>query len=347
MVTIEKLTERERQVFLSIVHCFIQTAEPVGSRYLAKRYNLNISPATIRNVMIDLEEKGLINQPHTSAGRMPTDAGYRHYVNSIINTAKLDEAEKSTIIEHLDKFSQDVNLIIKKSTEVLGDISNQLGVVLGPQFNKGKLKKIDLVPLSDSKLLIIMSIQSGFVKTIVVEINDNISKHLLESTCQLLNERLHGLSVNELQQSLAERFNDLDFQTRFLVNTIKDQTDKVLNVEAADEFYFSGARNVITQPEFRSEERIEKMFELLDRKDILVQILNENKTDGVSIVIGEENSETLMKNCSLITTTFQFDDVKGTLGIIGPTRMHYAKIIALVQFMAETLSYLTTKSKKT
>jgi heat-inducible transcriptional repressor len=346
MVTFEKLTERERQVFLSIVHCFIQTAEPVGSRYLAKRYNLNISPATIRNVMIDLEEKGLINQPHTSAGRMPTDVGYRHYVNSIINTTRLDETDKNSIVEHLDKFSQDVNLIIKKATQVLSDISNQLGVVLGPQFNKGKLKKIDLVPLSDSRLLIVMSIQSGLVKTIIVEIDENVSKHLLETTCQLLNERLHGLSVNELQQSLAERFNDLDFQTRFLVKTIKEQTDKVINVEDANDFYFSGTRNVITQPEFRSEERVEKIFELLDRKDIIVQILNENKADGVSIVIGEENSESLMKNCSLITTTFQFEDVKGTLGIIGPTRMQYAKIIALVQFMAETLSYLTTKTKK-
>jgi heat-inducible transcriptional repressor len=345
MISSEKLTEREQQVFLSIVHCFIQTAEPVGSRYLARKYSMSISPATIRNVMNDLEEKGLINQPHTSAGRIPTDAGYRQYVNTIINTARLDDTEKNTIYEELTKFSQDVNLIVKKASQVLSDISNQLGVVLAPQFNKGKLTKIDLVPLSDSELLIILSIKSGLVKTVMVEIDERVSKHLLQTTCQLLNERLLGLSVDELQDSLSERFNDLDFQTRYLVNTIKNQAHKVFNFDDAADFYFSGARNVIIQPEFRSEERIGKILELLDRQDVVVQILSENKPDGVSIVIGEENSEILMKNCSLITTTYQFEDMKGTLGIIGPTRMQYAKIIALVQFMAETLGYLTRKVK--
>jgi len=340
---IEELTERERQVFLSIVHGFIRTAEPVGSRYLARNYNLNISPATIRNVMMDLEEKGLISQPHTSAGRVPTTTGYRQYVNDLMSVQDLDEAEKGSIISQLDIFSQDVNLIVQKATEVLSKISSQLGVVLTPRFNQGRLNKIDLVTLSDNKLLIILNVKSGLVKTVIAEIEKSVPENLINTTRQLINERLHGLSLEELQDSINKCFNDVDQDIRVLLDAIKEKSD-LLKSEYDGDFHFAGARNVIFQPEFKNQEKIGKILELLDRKDILIKILDGQESEGVSIVIGDENQEDLMKNCSLITTSYNFDNARGTLGVIGPTRMQYSKIIALVEFMAETLSYLVMKN---
>ncbi len=341
-MALEDLTERERQVFLSIVHSFIQTAEPVGSRYLAKHYNLNISPATIRNVMTDLEERGLITQPHTSAGRVPTDTGYRQYVESLRGVVKLSSSEKRSIVEQLKRFTEDLDLIIEKSTEVLSKISSQLGVVLAPRFNEGKLRKIDLIPLTNNKLLMVISVQSGLVKTVIVEIEQEIPSGLLEATTQIINERIHDVSIKDLQTLFDERFRDLDLKKKRLLNALKSKTQNILQYET--NFHFAGAKNVISQPEFETKEKVSKILELLDRKDVLVRVMSEHESDGVTIVIGEENKEDLMKNCSLITTTYHLNDASGTIGVIGPTRMQYAKIIALVEFMAETLSCLVSKS---
>lgn len=341
-MSFQELTEREKTVFMSIVHSFVQTAEPVGSRYLTKHYSLNISPATVRNVMMDLEDKGLIAQPHTSAGRVPTNMGYRQYVNSIMKSARLSGREKQVIVRKLTEFSKDIDQIVEKSTTVLSEISNQLGVILSPRFNRGKLNKINLVSISDDKLLVILDIKSGLVKTIIVEIDSQVPQSLLETTTQLLNERLHGLSIGELQKSLSERFRDVDGESKKLLGVIERNADKLVNVDPEGDFHFSGVKKVISQPDFESKEKIGKILELLDRKDVLVKIMSEQEEEGVSIVIGDENKEALMQNCSLITTTYQYKDAFGTLGVIGPTRMQYSKVIALVDFMAETLTYLTT-----
>jgi heat-inducible transcriptional repressor len=338
---LEQLTERERLVFLSIVHSFVQTAEPVGSRYLAKKYNLNISPATIRNVMTDLEEKGLIDQPHTSAGRVPTDYGYRQYVDNIVDTTKLTPVERHQIIRQLKQFSKDLSTISEKASQILGEISNQLGVVLSPRFNKGRIQKLEMVSISDNKLLLILSIQAGLVKTIIIEIDQKVPPGLLHATVELLNERLYGLSLEELQTSIENRFKDVDERYKSIIRAISHHTDKI--VEKRSEFYMAGTRNVIMNPEFETREKVDRILELIDRKDILIKVLTEHQSEGISIVIGEENKEELMKNCSLITATYNMQDITGTIGVIGPTRMQYDKVIALVHFMSETLSYFINK----
>ena len=337
----EELTEREKEVFISIVHGFVRTAEPVGSRFLTKHYDLQYSPATVRNVMMDLEEKGLLAQPHTSAGRVPTNHGYRQYVDHMMHVGKLSKQEKQVIVQGLSDYSENVEQIVERSTRVLSKISNQLGVLLAPRFNKGKLQKIDLVSLSDDKLLVVLNIKSGLIKSIIVEIEKTVPRNLLEATVELLNERLYGLSIGELQNSLDERFKDVDSDKKSIVNAIRGKANQLVGHDSDSDFHFSGAKNVISHPEFGSQEKIKKLLELLDRKDILIRMLDDQANDGVSIIIGDENKETLMKNCSVITTTYQFQDTQGTLGIIGPTRMQYAKIVALVEFMAETLAYVT------
>ena len=338
---LEELTNREQEVFNAIVHSFIRSAEPVGSRYLAKYYDLRISAATIRNVMMDLEEKGLVSQPHTSAGRVPTDFGYRQYVNNNPEEIHLSDVEKSSIVKQLTQFSKDLDSIADQASRVLGDISNQLGFVLAPRFNQGKIQKIEFISLSDNKLLLVISVQSGLVKTILVEVENFVPRNLLEATNVLMNERLHNLSIAEFQTSIDERFRDVDVKFRTILNSVKSKTNQIF--ESRNDVYFAGAHNVINQPEFEKKERIGKILELLDRKDVLIRIVSEHQNDGVCIIIGDENKEELMKNCSLITTTYNVKDSTGTIGVVGPTRMQYPKIIALVQFIGDTLSYLTSK----
>jgi heat-inducible transcriptional repressor len=260
-----------------------------------------------------------------------------------MDSATLAKDEKSQIIQELARFPKDVNMVVDTASHVLSSISSQLGVVLAPKFNKGKISQIELIPLSEDNLLVIFKIELGLVKTIIVEINRRVPTRLLETMKEILNERLHGLSVAEIQKLIDERFDDVDSETRILLNLIKEETDKKLNVNLAGDVKFSGARNFIYQPEFGTREKVGRILELLDRQDILIRLLDGTDSEGVSIVIGEENEETLMKNCSLITTTYRLEGAQGTLGVIGPTRMQYAKIVALVQFMSELLGYLMSK----
>ncbi|MBN1479836.1 heat-inducible transcription repressor HrcA [candidate division KSB1 bacterium] len=342
MSTIE-LTERERQVFLAIVHGFTRNAEPVGSRYISKNYHLNISPATVRNVMADLEELGLIWQPHTSAGRIPTTHGYRVYVDSLGKGTYLTKPEKKSIIKKLEQFTQDADRIIGETARILGDISSQLGIVLSPRFTRGLFKNLELIQISEQKLLVILSIESGLVKSVIIEIENQFSSDFLNEISQLINDRLRGLSIEQLSTSFHERFSDVDAKSKDLIDKIKDNTDKMIQFEPESDIHFFGAKNVIANPEFGSVEQVGKVLELLDRKDVLVRVLSEHSSNDISIVIGDESAEELTKNCSIITTTYSIDGAIGTLGVLGPTRMQYAKIISLVKFMADTLTYFVSK----
>jgi len=342
-MTLAELNDRERQVFLAIVQTFIESAEPVGSRYLSKYTDLSLSPATIRNVMMDLEEKGFLCQPHTSAGRIPTDSGYRLYVDGLMEVANLSLAEKNQILEQLTAFTRDLDEIVERASSVLSEISHQLGVILAPRFQQGKIEKIELVPLADNKVLFILSIKAGLVKTVIVEIKPDLQPNLIEAVAHLLNERLYGLSVGELNVSLDERFRDLDEKGREILLALKNKSERLVSFEATADVYLAGTRTMLQHPEYATREKVGAMLDLLDRKDILVRVLSEHVESGISIVIGEENKEELMKHCSVITTTYHLQDTMGTIGIIGPTRMRYEKIIGLVKFMSETLGYLISR----
>jgi heat-inducible transcriptional repressor len=344
-MTIDELTERERQVFLSIVQSFIDTAEPVGSRYLSKFAELHLSPATIRNVMVDLEEKGLIRQPHTSAGRVPTDSGYRAYVDGMIDGVRLTPVSRRSIVEQLNQFAEDVDLIIDQASHVLSNISSQLGVVLAPRFNQGRLEKIELIAVSEEKVLVILTIKSGLVKTIIVEMDEKVPPYLLEAARQILNERLHDLTIEEFQASFEERFSDLDEKSKRVLRKIRLKAEKLVGYDLPGSFHVAGAGKIIQQPEFASQEMVGVILNFIDRRDLLLRVLEESDSSGVSIVIGDENKQEVMKHCSVITTTYSIGGATGTIGVIGPTRMHYAKIIGLVQFMAETLSSVLTRQK--
>lgn len=337
----ESLSDRERLIFQSIVESFINTAAPVGSRFLSKKYKLSLSPATIRNVMTDLEDKGLILQPHTSAGRVPTDKGYRQYVDSLIDYSSHDVEEAKLIIERLSIYFEDVNDLLEGASQILGEISDLLGVVLAPRFFQGSFHRIELIRISDNRLLAVIHIKSGLVRTIIMELHSEISQYLLEKTQQILNERLSGLSIEEIKKTFDARFRDIASQDAILLNLLAQSRERLFTFEEKSVFHVAGAKNIVKNPEFADAAAMRKFLELMENREIIINLLTENRqSDRVTITIGEENRQDLVKSCSLITAQYDVGDLQGTVGVIGPTRMQYEKVIALVDFMSRTLEYI-------
>ncbi|RMD85795.1 MAG: heat-inducible transcription repressor HrcA [Calditrichaeota bacterium] len=343
----EPLNEREKIILNCIVESYVKTATPVGSRYLAKKYNLSWSPATIRNVMNDLEEMGYLKQPHTSAGRVPTDKGYRFYVDSLISIEALQRKERRMILENLRKVSADVDEILHTSSQVLGKISSQLGVVLAPRFYQGIFQKMELVPISENKILIVISIESGLVKTIMTEIESRVSRDKLYETAWIINERLSGLSLKEIKDSIDRRMADISKGEESLIRMIIESSDKLFTFEEHKDVHVGGTVNIMSNPEFSDQEHLIKMLELIESKQIILHLFDEQgKADKISITIGEEHKDEIFRNCSVITTSYHIGNVTGTLGVVGPTRMQYAKIIPLVDYMGKVLSQLLSAQMK-
>ncbi|MFQ5823525.1 MAG: heat-inducible transcriptional repressor HrcA [bacterium] len=335
------LTEREKLILNCVVESFVQSAKPVGSRYLAKKYNLGIGSATIRNVMTDLEELGYLNQPHTSAGRIPTDKGYRFYVDSLISVQRLARNERRLIFENLRKVSVDVDEILHTSSQVLGEISSQLGVVLAPRFYQGIFQKMELVPISENKILAVLSIKSGLVKTIMMEIESGVSRDQLNETSWIINERLSGLSLKEIKETIDKRMSGISIEEDKLIRLIVQSSNKLFNFEEYKDLHLGGTQNIMANPEFFDQEHITNILELIESKQIILHIFSEKEEgDKISITIGEENKEELFRNCSIITTSYHIGNVTGTLGVVGPTRMQYAKIISLVDYMGKALTQM-------
>jgi heat-inducible transcriptional repressor len=334
------LTQRESFILKSLVINFVNCATPIGSKFLSKANKHRLSSATIRNVMMDLEEKGLVTQPHTSAGRIPTDLGYRCYVDDLMMMKKLTISEKQQIDQDLRNVShEDVVAILEKSCEVLSKISNQLGVVLSPRFYQGKFEKLELVKVSENKLLVIITITSGLVKTIMMEIKYSIPRNKLEETARILNERLSGLTLRQIRDTFTTRMSDINYGDENLISQMSKSVDKIFSLED-EHIHLRGTQNILSQPEFANQEKIAKILELIDNQKILIHIFNDYTKDDekISITIGQENKEELINNCSLITAVYKIGDITGTLGVLGPTRMKYEKVTSLVDYIAKEIS---------
>jgi len=337
--TTPELTERERMVLHSIVENFVDSAVPVGSRTLAKKYKMSISPATIRNTMMDLEELGYVTHPHTSAGRQPTDKGYRYYVDSLASIKQLGEKEKKEIFEHVREVSMEVEAILDAASQMLARISSQLGVVLSPRFFQGIFDKIEIVQVSETKLLLVITIMGGLVKTIMMEIHREVSRETIEDTTRVINERLHGLTLEGIKASIDQRLRGLEGAESALVKLIVDSADKLFDFDRRRNFHFGGAHNIMTKPEFSDHDSLSKILNILESKEMIIHIFGqEEHGEKLSITIGNENKEELLKHCTLITSTYHVGNISGTLGVLGPTRMQYPKTIALVDYMASVLT---------
>ncbi|MEW6061774.1 MAG: heat-inducible transcriptional repressor HrcA [Bacteroidota bacterium] len=341
-----ELNERERTILNNIVHSYIQTAIPVGSRYISKRKEIGLSPATIRNVMSDLEYLGYLAHPHTSAGRIPTDKGYRFYVNELMEIDRLSEKDQNVIQSQLQS-SIETDEVLKIASKILGSISHQLSVVTAPQMTSGILEKLELIQISSMRLLVVISIRSGLVKTMMLEIKSEIPRSKLEKVSQLLNERLSGLTLKKIRDTFADRLRDVQDEHTGLIRLFIESVDKLFDEHRTEKIHIGATKSMLSQPEFENTKNFKSIIELMENEDIIIHVLeNTGQKSGTTVTIGEENKINNLKEFSVVTSTYTVGDVTGTVGVVGPKRMEYSKMIPLVDYVAKTISELFQQSKQ-
>ncbi|MDZ7766324.1 MAG: heat-inducible transcriptional repressor HrcA [Melioribacteraceae bacterium] len=338
-----ELTEREKSILRYVIQQFILTANPVGSRNIAKRYDIGLSPASIRNIMSDLEESGFLNHPHTSAGRVPTDKGYRFYVDSLMDPPNLQSIDKDLINSGLEAIHGDTDEMLKITALLLTNITSQLALVTYPKFEHAVLEKIQIVQLSSRRILVVVTVESGFVKTITLEISVDIDMNSIRTVEQFLNERLSGLKFSEIRDTITERVKDFNQdEYKPIIRVFLDSVNQLFaDQHITDKSFITGTKNILNHPEFEDREQFKGVIELIEDKDIIIHVTESTRTgdiDKVSITIGSENRETRFSDYSIVTKEYKVGEATGTLGIIGPKRMEYSKIVATVAYIAQLLS---------
>ncbi|MBM4157333.1 MAG: heat-inducible transcription repressor HrcA [Ignavibacteria bacterium] len=338
------LTQREKEVLRYIVENFIKLAQPVGSREISKKTDLNLSSATIRNVMSDLEDKDLLNTPHTSSGRVPTDKAYRYYVDLLMSKGNLSDKEKSIFkkqLEEIKNYSIQDDDVYSETSKILGKISHQLAIVTQPFLSAGIFEKLELISVSYNKILVVINLKSGIVRTVILEVDVEIQQIKLENLARYLNEKLHGLTLKQIRDTYSKRISDLNLQELNLIQLFINSIDKIYGEEEkGNKIYISGTGEIITQPEFGDPKKLQNIIEISENKNLVIHIFQNTvkDKDEINISIGSENTEEKLKDYSIICTTYKFGDVKGNIGIIGPKRIDYPKMISLIEYTSRLIT---------
>jgi heat-inducible transcriptional repressor len=336
-----ELTDREKTILRYIIEDFISTASPIGSRYISKKTNINLSPATIRNVMSDLENLKYLTHPHTSGGRVPTDKGYRFFVNELMDVEPLKSNEKTRIKKQFEESELAGEEIFKETSKIIGKLAKEISVVGQPNFSTGVFEKLELISLSSNKILVVVSIKSGLVRTLIFDIESHVKRDKLDLITNILNERLAGLTLKEIRNSYKDRTADLRGEDTGIIKIFVDSIDKIFHDENEGmTLYIGGTVEILSQPEFGNAQDYKNIIELTDNKDIVFHVLNNLPTDesGNSISIGEENKEDKLRNFSVVSTTYSVGDVSGKIAVIGPKRMDYSKMISLLNYTSQIIT---------
>ncbi len=337
-----ELTKRQEEILQSLLVQHIATARPVGSRQLTKRARFSFSSATVRNEMADLEEMGLLMSPHTSAGRVPSTLGYAYYVDGLMKTVELSIEQQRTISEVLaDSQVALIDELLEKIGYALAKTSALISVVLSPSFSEGILQKIDLVRIASGRLLVVLTIRSGYVRSIMLEIDSSIPDKDIEGATQFLNERLSGLKLDEVRRTIGKRLSTSEQGKIPLIKLVIESAEKIFDTSLFDEIHVGGTRNVMNHPEFTDTETMRGVIEILEDRDIVFKLLeagSHEPAEGVRIAIGEELGTGYLEGCSLIASSYRIGDTLGKFGVLGPIRMDYARLSSLMNFTATAIN---------
>ncbi len=339
------LDERKMLVLRAIVDDYIHSAEPVGSRTIARRYELGVSPATIRNEMADLEGTGYIMQPHVSAGRIPSDKGYRFYVDMLMQPERISEAQRQKIQHKVSARQQQVEQLIQETSKLLALLTQYIAIVVAPPLTGSVLKHIQLVSIDDLSILVVMVLNPGMVQNKIIKTKTKYSLVELTTISERLNLRLRGITYREigthLIRDIQEEFGDIGMA---LLEIISSE----LAESSQEQLYLNGAIHIFNQPEFKDVDRAKSLLTVLEEKEIVSKVINElSRVTGVQVAIGHENNRVEIQECSVVTSTYNVSgEVIGAIGVIGPTRMEYAKVFSIVDLMANSLSEILSELVK-
>ncbi len=337
-----ELTEREKEILRRIVHLYILKANPIGSRFLSKyiQDQMKLSPATLRNIMADLEELEYISHPHTSAGRIPTDKGYRFYVDSMENIELLSANE---IMAVQGKLTQaDSESILKNASKVLGMLSKFLGVVEIPRIKEYIVDKIEIVSLSSTRILVILDLESNIVRTVTLEAEIEFERNYLHEITTFLNERIVGKPLKFIKENFDDLLSDSSINNTPLIRLFTNSLDKIFNNSDSERVIITGTHNLLDYPEADDLKRVRSVIELIENEDVIIHLLDKcENQDGLTVLIGKELQNDLLNDYSLIKTNYKFGSASGSIGLIGPKRMNYSKMIAIVKNVSDMLTAST------
>lgn len=334
------LNERSQNILEAIVEDYIKTAEPIGSRAITKRHAFDLSPATVRNVMADLEDMGFLAAPHTSAGRIPTEKGYQYYVESLLQISDLPEEFRNSLEDDSRFSGKNMEDVMQEIGNLLSGISQYTGLVMAPRFNSTIFRQIEFIRLSQGRLLVIFVSESGLVQNKVIEPGIDFSQRDLESITNYLNHRLPGMTIAQVRENISIELREEKSRMNKLQQQALELSDKAFQGDIADQVYVAGTSNMLEQPEFTSPDSMMKIMRALESKQQLVDLLDcSQAVDGVQIFIGSQSTHAEIEGCSLIAAPFSGKKgAVGTLGVIGPIRMNYSQVIPIVDFTASLVS---------
>jgi heat-inducible transcriptional repressor len=339
----ERLSPRDREILKDIIATYILSAEPVSSRSVAKHGSLGLSAATIRNVMADLEEWGFLVQPHTSAGRVPTRAAYHMFIESMMHTRKLPMRERRYIEDNLASPQADADELIGTASHLLSELSQQVSIVVAPSIGETVLKAVDFVAVAERKVLCIVISEAGFVDNRVIETEEEIPRHELVRISNYVTESFAGQTLRAVRDRLLRQMAEERVQVdRMLARTIELACEGLApgSRESQPEVLVDGASALLVRPELADIQRVRRMFDAFTDKARLVRMLNSCITGGgVRVLIGEDSDLTSELDFSLVASSYRVGEQPlGTLGIFGPSRMEYQKVIPLVHYLGQALS---------
>ena len=343
----EELGERKIKILDAIIRNYLETGEPVGSRTISKYTDLNLSSATIRNEMSDLEELGYILQPHTSAGRIPSDKGYRFYVDHLMEEKDKQVTEmKKFVIEKTEKMEQ----VLKQVAKMLATNTNYATIVSAPSYHHNKIKFIQLSNVDETQILAVIVMQSNIVKNRMISVEQSLDNETLLKLNILLNTGLNGLSIQEINLGVIAKLKEQAGIHSTLVSDVLDALAEALSEDEDLEIYTSGATNILKYPELSDSEKASNLLTTFEEKDQLASLVSESlsdaENDGIQVYIGNESPIQTMKDCSVVTATYELGEgVRGTIGIVGPKRMDYENVMANLKTLKKSLDGILDKPK--
>lgn len=332
------LCDRKKRILQAIIDDYVSTAEPIGSRTIAKRYDMGLSSATIRNEMADLEELGYLQQPHTSSGRVPSDKGYRLYVDELMINRNPSGQEMDTIRNTLVSQITAIEQIMKQASGLLSQLTQYTSIAVIPSIKKNAIKYIQIIPLDNCNALMVIVTGAGVVKNTIIKLPEAVNNNFITKFSNILNEKLHGLTIESITLPLIQEIqSEMGIYRDMLMPVLDTISLNICNIED-NNVYLEGASNILNYPEYNNIEKAKEFINAVETKDVICRLLEASNGDLIKISIGRENPIGQIEDCGIVSTTYSIGDrIIGKIGVIGPKRMDYPKVVTSVNAVRQYL----------
>lgn len=334
----DELDARKKRVLRAVIDDYIESAEPVGSRTLARKYDLGVSPATIRNEMADLEMLGYLEQLHTSSGRIPSSKGYRFYVDGLIPPKPVSAEEKERIDKWYRARVRRIEEVFQETARIISQVTKNVSLVLAPQMTQAQFRCLQFLPLDDRRVITVLMTDAGFIENKILEMPSGATFEDFQRMAKVINMRLEGHTLRTIEQHSLTEIRD-EIRDESLYEAALEIIHRALDSGRRERLYLGGTTQMLEQPEFHDVEKVKDTLLMLEEEELMKDILHAHMGDGLEVTIGQENEDKHFKDSSIITATYHLDgELLGTIAVLGPTRMEYAKAMSLLEYMNQNLT---------